>query len=130
MAALPQEKLDEFSPVIRKFQSLGIQLVPVKGKIPACGDGWQNSRLSESELIRHLMNGSSGLGVICGEISRGLVVVDYDCTDAFREADLRKRETGKLKIYPRLVALVESLTGLKSCIGFPKSFGHKFKRPR
>ena len=62
--------------------------VPVvyKDKMPSCGRGWEQLRLTEDDVETHFNNGETNIGVILGPPSGGLVDIDLDCPEALRLA--------------------------------------------
>src|SRR5436305_1161228 len=68
--------------------------VPLIGKNPSCnGSGWQNLRLTETEIPTRFVNGSN-LGLLNGAPSAGLADVDKDCDEAVALARAYLPETG------------------------------------
>lgn len=57
--------------------------IPLKGKAP-CTRGWQKSELNKKQCaeLYHQTRGTTGLGVLTGELSGGLIALDIDGPEA------------------------------------------------
>ena len=63
----------------KKYSEAGLSVIPVrKDKRPACSwKKFQTSRVMPEEVAK-LFEGKEAIGVLCGEISNGMEVVDVD----------------------------------------------------
>lgn len=87
-----------------KYRSEGWSLIPLKGKRPAVAwKQYQGRQPDNSELYEWFGEGKySNLGIVCGTVSGGLLVVDWDDLNAYNGwalehpelADTKRVETG------------------------------------
>lgn len=68
------------------YTLMGLRVVPCKGKRPILKN-WPEVRLGLNALPLHFANGQNNIGLILGEPSEGLVVVDIDVPEALPIAD-------------------------------------------
>ena len=72
-----------------KYHALGWSLIPIKpaSKLPACGwKRYQDQRAGSGQLHKWFGNGRGlNLAVICGEVSGGLVVRDFDTMESYAQ---------------------------------------------
>lgn len=63
----------------------GATPIPLKGKVPVL-DGWQKLRNVTSDQIREWDTKGilQNVGIVCGEASKNLVVIDFDGLDAYK----------------------------------------------
>ncbi len=73
------------------YMRMGLPTVPCEGKRPTVKD-WPKCRLALEDLPRHFGNGQN-IGLLLGERSGGLVVVDIDVLEALPIADWFLPET-------------------------------------
>lgn len=66
------------------YASLGWHVLPVKGKVPASGDGWQFKTTSDVEAAEVLASIGDGIGVQLGSKS-GIVDVECDSEEATKQ---------------------------------------------
>ena len=90
-AKLSLLKLAEQSPTnaleyAAAYTRMGLTVVPNEGKRPLLQD-WTNRRLTEEELPSRFGDGQN-LGLVNGEASGGLVIIDVDVSEALKIADL------------------------------------------
>jgi hypothetical protein len=76
-----------FKAARRLSGEFGLSVIPVRGKRAACRwKPYQERRPTEGELAQMMAApGLTGFAVICGLVSGGLVVVDYDVAEAYEE---------------------------------------------
>jgi len=75
------------SEYINEYREQGLNLVPLKfrDKVPVVKwDEFQTREITEQEIEKY-WNGEEkhNIGIVCGKISRNLVVIDFDTTEAF-----------------------------------------------
>jgi putative DNA primase/helicase len=77
------------------YHRRGLRVIPVKprGKAPALEE-WQNQELTEDELLAHFGGPEKNVGIVTGEASGDLAVVDPDCVEAVRLAPRFLLDTG------------------------------------
>lgn len=68
----------------RIYASLGWHVLPVRGKVPASGDGWQHKTTNDVEAAEVLATIGDGVGVQLGDKS-GIVDVECDSEEATRQ---------------------------------------------
>lgn len=68
----------------KKYASLGWHVLPVRGKIPASGEGWQFKTTSDEEAAEVLSTIGDGIGVQLGQKS-GIVDVECDSEEATKQ---------------------------------------------
>lgn len=94
-AKLSLLKLAEQSPTnaleYAAYTRMGLTVVPNEGKRPLLQD-WTNRRLTEEELPSRFGDGQN-LGLVNGEASGGLVIIDVDVSEALKIADLFLKKT-------------------------------------
>lgn len=60
-----------------KYREMGYTPIPLNGKAPKF-DGWQKERnVTEEQVHKWFVNGAN-VGIVCGEASKNLVVIDFD----------------------------------------------------
>ena len=85
------------------YHQRGMRVIPVKyrGKAPALEE-WQNQELGEEEIRTHFKDTQKNVGVVTGEASDDLTVVDPDCPEAVRLAPhLLPRRSVTIRTLPR-----------------------------
>ncbi len=60
-----------------KYREIGFTPIPLNGKAPKY-DGWQKERAVTEEQVRQWFAGNANVGIVCGEASKNLVVIDFD----------------------------------------------------
>src|SRR6478609_10603769 len=92
----------------RRYVAAGLSVIPIRGdgsKRPALGSWKQyQSRLpTDDELRRWFVEETTGLAVVCGKVSGGLEVLDFDAADAFASWShaIHVVAPGKLERLPR-----------------------------
>ncbi len=78
--------------IVTAYIRRGLAPVPVRGKKPIAGDGWQNLRLTVADVPRYFTNGEN-IGIILGEPSGNLTDADLDCPEAVAAAAYLLPET-------------------------------------
>jgi hypothetical protein len=76
--------MDDLLNLSRKYASLGWHVLPVKGKVPIGGEGWQNKTTTDIEAAEVLATIGDGIGVQLGNKS-GIVDVECDSEQATQE---------------------------------------------
>ncbi|MBN1121806.1 MAG: bifunctional DNA primase/polymerase [Anaerolineae bacterium] len=71
---------------VRRYLALGFSVIPLRGKVPVVTwREYQQRRPTRSELERWLRRGLfQNIGIVCGEVSGNLVVLDIDASGAYR----------------------------------------------
>lgn len=91
----------------RGYVAAGISVIPIKAdgtKAPALSS-WNPYRerlAADEELIRWFVDDRLGIAILCGAVSGGLEVVDFDSIEAFNAwaADLERQRPGSLALFP------------------------------
>ena len=96
------------------YTLMGLSVVPCEGKRPILKN-WPELRLGLEDLPRHFGDGQTNVGLLLGEPSGGLVVVDIDVPEALTIADRFLEDTlcGGRTSSPR-VHRYHQVHGLKS----------------
>lgn len=73
-----------------RYAAAGISVIPIrtdKSKAPAVDGSWlqYQSAIATEEEIGRLFEGNVGIGAVCGLVSGGLEVIDFDSADSFSE---------------------------------------------
>lgn len=69
--------------VANELVEAGFSVIPCEGKRPAIAwKKYQDTRPTYSQVTEWFIDGSKNLGIVCGRVSGGLVVVDLDGEDA------------------------------------------------
>jgi hypothetical protein len=76
--------MDDLLTLSKKYASLGWHVLPVKGKVPTGGDGWQHKTTTDIEAAEILATIGDGVGVQLGNKS-GIVDVECDSEQATKE---------------------------------------------
>lgn len=72
--------------MLEMYSQHGLALTPVKPRSRAAKlNGWPNRVLSQSEIQYYFIKSSYDIGIVCGERSGRLLVVDFDVADIFNE---------------------------------------------
>ncbi len=81
-----------------KYLDHGFSVIPVNGKEPLVRwTPYQRRRPTESDLRKFFAgDGATGLAVICGNVSGGLVVRDFDTEDSYRAWQLSHQELAEV----------------------------------
>lgn len=107
----------------QRYLTLGFSVIPLKGKVPVVTwRAYQRRRPTQAELLRWARRGLfQNVGIVCGEVSGDLVVLDFDAPGAYnafraRFPDLARTYTvatggGGWHVYLRVDALPPSRRG-------------------
>ena len=90
MHAKPQHRDDDNELLDAAYDYLerGWQLVPIpRRKKAPIKQGWQNLKVTRSNLERHFDDTTGNIGVRLGQSSGGLTDIDLDCSEAIALAD-------------------------------------------
>lgn len=81
---------EEILAAAKKDLNEGFPVIPVhpKDKRPAIlsWSEFQRRKPTENELMEWFGNGEKNIAIVCGEVSGGLVVVDYETEERFKRA--------------------------------------------
>lgn len=112
-----------------QYLDRGLAVVPIgNGSKAPIVRGWQEKRLSADEITRQFSNGHNitGIGIITGQLSGNLTVLDFDgqdwqagfehfqdCWDELYSAPIAETGSGKRHIYVKMPDLPPNFTNQK-----------------
>ena len=74
---------------LRLYRSLGLSIIPIRprDKRPSLErwEGFQNERPSDAQLADWFADAALNVGVVCGEVSGGLIVLDFDSDEGYAQ---------------------------------------------
>ena len=74
-------ELHPFLAAARRYRAAGLSVIPLRPreKVPACPWKPYAQRLpTDEELVHWFSDDSNNIGIVCGAVSGGLVVLDFD----------------------------------------------------
>lgn len=102
------ERREEILDTALRALRAGLSVVPPLEDGSKAPDGkwktYQERRPTESELQGWYANGRTGLGIVCGQVSGGLEVLDFDEPGLYQEFKLRCEQAGLGEVLERVEA--------------------------